>query len=187
MATNISGLGQTSVTQKAQSVAAAAGAPSRTVDIEADRSKQLAASDRISAAPGVRGTNPESGLSTIPSDWIQMGRSERGYAAKAGFITAESGTAQVHRTKEKISIQTPKINFSLSSDPQNPDQVTVNTPKGDFSAKIKRAGNLLTLTSPEGDRGVKIRKDGDELRFDTQGFGKADGGHLVVSTKDSPV
>lgn len=187
MASTISGLGQTQSTNRAQPVAQAAGAPARTIDTEASRQQQLAASERISAAPSVSGTNPRGGLAAIPSDWIQMGKTERGYAAKAGFITAESGTAQVQRTNEKISIQTPKINFSLSSDPSNPEQVTINTPKGDFSAKIKREGNLLTLTSPEGDRGVKIRKDGNELRFDTQGFGKADGGHLIVSTKDSNV
>lgn len=115
-----------------------------------------------------------------------MGRSEREYAAKAGFITADSGTAKIQRTNERINIETPKVSFSVSADPQNPDQVTVNTPKGDFSAKIKREGNLLTLTSPEGDRGVQIRRNGNELRFDTQGFGKADGGHLIVSTKGSP-
>jgi hypothetical protein len=163
--------------RRAQAPAAAAGQPA------ASSSNAVGRANRLLAAPSVSGTNSPNALSVIPESWLPMGKSERGFEAKALGVKLLGGKAQLERTNDLVSIKTPQGNFSFKTDPKNPNGVIAVTPKGTFQGTITRNGDSVELKANDGKHGLKMQQKSGYIRFDTDGFGALDAGHLRVKNQ----
>ena len=180
MANSITSTTQTAAAapvRRAQAPAPAAGQPA------AGHPNAVGTANKMVAAPAVSGTNPPNALSAIPESWLPMGKSERGFEARALGMKVAGGKAQLERTNNVISIKTSQGNFSFKTDPKNPNGIIAVTPKGTFQGSITRNGDKLELKANDGKHGLTMEKKSDYLRFDTDGFGALDAGHLRVKNQ----
>lgn len=143
----------------------------------------MAAPPAPAAGAPSNGKAPQ-GLDVIPKSWLPDGHTQRSFKAKTGFIQVAKGTADINRDKNSLTIKTPYADFSFKNDPKHPGKVLAHTSqKGDFVGTLKFDGDKLECQADDGKHSLKIEKVKDYVRFDTEGFGVYDKGHLEVANQ----
>ncbi len=123
-------------------------------------------------------------LSAIPTEWVPMGQSQRRVDTRTGPIVLERGNVRVNRDANSISVQQidnrDLAGITLRVDPRDPSRMTAQTAVGTFRGRLTGGGDEFQFQADDGRRRINIERHEGKVRFDTEGFGLIDRGHLNV-------
>lgn len=123
-------------------------------------------------------------LSAIPTEWVPNGTSQRRVETKSGFITFDRGNVNITRNANSISVQGIDNRnlggITLRSNANDPTSITAVTPRGTFTGRLTGSGNSFDFRGNDGRHNIHIERNARGVRFDTEGFGVLDRGHLNV-------
>lgn len=164
----------TQVARTAPVRAAAAVAPSQA----AGRPSPATIANRMVQAPEALP------LSAIPTEWVPMGQSQRRVDTRTGPIVLERGNMRVDRSATSISVQQidnrDLAGITLRVDPRDSSRMIAQTALGTFNGRLTGGGDEFQFQADDGRRRINIERQDGKVRFDTEGFGLIDRGHLNV-------
>lgn len=123
-------------------------------------------------------------LSAIPTEWVPSGNSQRRVDTRVGPLVLERGNVRVSRTESSINVQQIDnrdiAGITLSADPRDPRLLTARTAVGTFQGRLTGGGNEFEFQANDGRHSIQIERQNGRVRFETEGFGVIDRGHLNV-------
>jgi hypothetical protein len=123
-------------------------------------------------------------LSAIPTDWVPPGQSQRRVDTRLGFVVLQRGNVRVARSDSAISVQSidnkDLASITLRVDPRDPRTMVATTPVGTYRGHLTGGGNEYAFQADDGRHSIHVERQRGRVRFDTEGFGVMDHGHLTV-------
>jgi hypothetical protein len=164
--------------------ATAAARPTRTAPAAAPVSSQPARTNASAVANRMTAAPTALPLSAIPTEWVPNGTTERRVETKSGFLTLDRGHVSIARNANSIAVRGVDNRnlggITLRSNPADPTSITAVTPRGTFTGHLSGSGNSFDFRGNDGQHNIHIQRNAHDVRFDTDGFGKLDHGHLNV-------
>lgn len=158
---------------RAAAPAQAAGSPAGS-----GRPSPAAIANRMVAAPEALP------LSAIPTEWVPMGTSQRRVDTRTGFIVLERGNMRIDRNANSITVRQidnrDLAGITLRVDPRDPRTMIANTAVGTYRGRLTGGGDEYQFQADDGRHRIEIKREDGRVRFDTEGFGAIDHGHLNV-------
>lgn len=159
----------------------------RTAPARAAGSAQSGGSGRpspASMANAMVGSPEALPLSAIPTEWVPMGNSQRRVDTRAGLIVLERGNMRVSRSDTQISVQQidnrDLAGITLRQDPADPSRLVAQTAVGTYRGRLTGGGDEFEFQADDGRHSIQIERQNGRVRFETEGFGLIDAGHLNV-------